>query len=182
MTKINLTNLIGIPSKVAWYIFILLMSIFRTLFGQYIIIEINNTALIYRISTINSLQQIYFGESLSNKVDYNQLPNAKIDNWKTGSLHTVREQALQIKQDFGNPSTQLTYVSHQKQVGGNISTKTLELKDPQYAVSLKLYFKAYHKDDVIETWSTLTNKDKKLIVLENYTSASIKLKANSYYI
>ncbi|WP_206366777.1 alpha-galactosidase [Sphingobacterium sp. SGL-16] len=97
-------------------------------------------------------------------------------------MHTVREPALQLRQVDGNPSTQLEYIKHQQANDGNVITTTIDLKDPKYAIDVKLTFKAYQKENVIETWSTLTNKEKKAITIENIASAALQLKSDKYYL
>lgn len=164
-------------------LFGLLLCLSTSLFAQDVLVETTHTALVYRVAPSKSLQQVYFGEALTNKADYTQLPNVKTDAWITGGMNIIREPALQIRQGDGNPSLQLHYVSSkQEQEQTNVSLTTIVLKDPVYAVTLTLYFKAFYKEDVIETWTTITHNEKKPVVLENYASASLQLHADSYYL
>jgi alpha-galactosidase len=164
--------------------FLLALLIFSTsAFAQDVAIETANTALVYRVDQSKKLQQVYFGEALTNKAEYAKLPNAKINAWITGGMDIIREPALKIRQADGNPSTQLEYVSSQKNtIDDNVSLTSIILKDPLYPITLTIYYKAFYKEDVIETWTTITHNQKKAIVLENYASASLQLQSSKYYL
>src|SRR5690606_32428564 len=141
-----------------------------------------NSALVFRVSSAKTLQQIYLGEALSSKGDYQQLPHAEIDTWITGGMNTVREPALQIKQADGNPSLDLEYVSHQQTTDGNVTTTTNEWRDPKCALLVRLSVKAFQNERVIEPWSTVLNKEEKPVVVQNYAFAALQLNAEKYYL
>ncbi len=153
MSKQKSTNLNAFVSKFGFSLLLIFTISFHSK-GQDIVIETQNSALVFRVSSAKTLHQIYLGEALSNKGDYQQLLNAEIDTWITGGMYIVREPALQIKQADGNTSLDLEYVSHQKAADGNVTTTTIELIDPKYSIQVKLFFKAFQKENVIESWST----------------------------
>src|SRR5690606_41775705 len=177
MSKQKSTNLNAFVSKFGFSLLLIFTISFHSK-GQDIVIETQNSALVFRVSSAKTLQQIYLGEALSSKGDYQQLPNAGIDTWITGGMNTVREPALQIKQADGNPSLDLEYVSHQKTTDGNVTTTTIELKDPKYAILVKLFFKAFQKENVIESWSTLLNKEKKPVVRSEEHTSELQSREN----
>ncbi|WP_206366778.1 MULTISPECIES: hypothetical protein [Sphingobacterium] len=83
MSKSKLISLKGLNSKPRFMIILLLIAISFQLKAQDILIETQNTALVFRVGKNKSLEQVYLGESLSNKNDYAQLPNSKVNTWIT---------------------------------------------------------------------------------------------------
>lgn len=101
MSKQKSTNLNAFVSKFGFSLLLIFTISFHSK-GQDIVIETQNSALVFRVSSAKTLQQIYLGEALSNIGDYQQLPNTEIDTWITGGMNTIREPALLIKQADGS--------------------------------------------------------------------------------
>ena len=158
-----------------------------------IAIETQKTALVIRIDKEGDPTIIHLGKRLQNTAEYGLLS----DNGKRGEDYTqlynsaytpagarnLLEPALQVAHADGNPSSDLKYVKHETQtVSDGVVLTTVFLKDPQYPFEVKLFYKAYQKEDVIEQWSSIRHTEKKNVRLQKYASANLYIPAKNYYL
>jgi alpha-galactosidase len=77
----------------------------------------------------------------------------------------------------------LLYVSHSSnKKDPNVFQTDIILKDPQYPVEVVLHYKAYFNEDVIESWTEITNGEKKPILLTAYASSLLHFNASRYWL
>ena len=155
-------------------------------------IETAHTALLLRVDAEQNLLNVYLGKRLQNPADYANIPaNAPVQGYSelyqsaytpAGSRNLL-EPAIQALHADGNPSLDLKYVRHDTQaVSDGVRLTTVYLKDPQYPFEVKLYYKAYVADDVIEQWSAIRHSEKTAVKLQKYASANLYLPAKDYYL
>ena len=158
-----------------------------------IALETQNNALVLKVETSKDLNIIYFGAKLSNNKEYSQVEDvfrqpgdytSIVSNAYTpAGTRNLQEPAIAVTHADGNNSLDLKYSSHQlKKLGDNISLLSILLKDPVYNFEVTLYYKAYFKENVIEQWSVIKQHEKGNVVLQKYASASLRLKAGSYWL
>ena len=100
----------------------------------------------------------------------------------SGSWNLV-DPAIQVIHGDGNTSLDLQYVSHQTvRQDDNVSLITVRLKDPVYPVEVNLFYKVYAKENVMEQWTVINNKEKKPITLNKYASANLYFIAENYFL
>ena len=156
-------------------------------------VETSQNALVLQTDKDNRPGIIYFGKKMSQGNDYGTVTreyrqvedNAGIYNspyTPSGSWNLV-EPAIRITHADGNTSLDLLYVNHQTtRQDDNISTTTVLLKDPVYAVEVTLYYKVYARENVMEQWSVIKNNEKKAITLHKYASANLYFIADDYFL
>ncbi len=150
--------------------------------NEQIIVETQGTSLVYRVGEDGRLYQIYLGKRLSVPSDYAQLPRGK-EAYLTHGMEDYFEPALHVDHADGNPSTLLTYRGHTTTVAADGASETvITLSDPVYQTQVKLHFQAYAKEDVIKTWTEITSREKKPVVLEKYASSLLHFYAPHYYL
>ena len=156
-------------------------------------LETKDNALVLKAETGKDLNIIYFGAKLSNTKEYNEVEGAFrqqgdytgiVSNAYTpAGTRNLQEPAIAVTHADGNNSLDLKYSSHQlKKVGDDITLLSILLKDPVYNFEVTLYYKAYFKENVIEQWSVIKQHEKGNVVLQKYASASLRLKAGSYWL
>ncbi|GAB3902375.1 alpha-galactosidase [Larkinella knui] len=158
-----------------------------------IAIETQRTALVIRVNKEGDPTVVHLGKRLQNSAEYGLLS----DNNKRGEDYTnlynsaytpagsrnLLEPALQVAHADGNPSSDLKYVRHEtKTVADGVVLTTVFLKDPQYPFEVKLFYKAYQNEDVIEQWSSIRHTEKKTVRLQKYASANLYVPAKNYYL
>lgn len=161
--------------------------------GVTIPIETSSNALVLQADDKNNLGIIYFGEKLSNASEYTAVPQAyrqtvdysEVLNaaYTPAGSRNLAEPAITVTHADGNTSLDLRYVEHSKKdEGTDVSVYTITLKDPAYPFQVKLFYKVYKKDDVIEQWSVISHEEKGNVTLQKYASANLHLKAREYWL
>lgn len=141
----------------------------------------------------NRLNIIYFGKKLSDTSAYASVakqflrrdPNNSITNnvYTPAGTWNLSEPAIQIKQFNGDLSLELKYVSHKVEITDeNVGLITILLKDPVSPVEVKLFFKTYRRENVIEQWSSIRNTGKKSLTLEKFASANLYLAGGRFFL
>ena len=148
--------------------------------GQPIVISTKNTSLVFTPGANGRLYQSYFGDRLEATA---HIPLGLHEAYATAGMDNLFEPAIRMVHADGNPSLELDYVdSHSSRQDDNVSTTSIQLKDPQYPVEVILYFTAYYEEDVIKTWTEIRQNEKKEVVLTDYASAMLHLDADKYFL
>ncbi len=176
---------------------VLILSLFMVqqhLSAQEVIpIESVTNALVLEVDEDKNVKIIYFGERLSNPNEYGEVPsvynqtghyseNLNAAYMPSGS-HNLMEPAITVTHADGNTSLDLRYVAHkQESIDANVDLFTVELKDPVYPFSVKLFYKVYKNEDVFEQWCTISHKEKKDVQLHKFASANLYLKSGTFWL
>lgn len=178
-------------------VFCLIVFIFfyKIGFAQEIMIpiETKNNALVLQVVKGKDIKMIYLGRKLSDKNEYAQI-NSQYKQatdytdfqdaaYPPSGTRNLMEPAITVTHADGNNSLDLTYVSHTvTKINEGVSLLTIVLKDPVYALEVKLYYKYYFNEDVIEQWSEIKNNEKGAVILYKYASANLYLKAPGFWL
>ena len=145
-------------------------------------IETGNTSLIYRVGDNGRLYQSYLGKRLNHEVDINHLPQGT-EAYLTHGMEDYFEPALHIVHNDGNPSTLLKYVSHDsRNLSDGVNETVITLADDQYPVTVKLYYVAYANEDIIKTFTEISHREKKPVMLHKYASSLLHLNHDKYFL
>lgn len=156
-------------------------------------IETSSNALVLHTGGDKRLSIIYFGKKLSDPGEYSLIPGAYkqaidysgvLNSAYTPSGSTnLAEPAISVTHADGNQSLDLIYEGYKtEKMDNGISLTTVSLKDPVYKFEVKLYYKAYYNEDVVEQWTTILHHEKGKVVLGKFSSANLHLKANGYWL
>ncbi|SMD14453.1 alpha-galactosidase [Pedobacter nyackensis] len=166
--------------------FLLFLSLSTHSFAQQdkqIIIETNNTALVFTISGAKKLYQSYLGKKLSNPSDMQLLKSTRREAYIGAGMTDLFEPAIRMVHGDGNPSLDLTYASHKiNKEDSNVTTTSITLKDPQYPVEVLLHFTSYANEDIIKEWTEIKHNEKKPVTLTNYASSMLHFDASKYWL
>ncbi len=145
-------------------------------------IETGNTSLIYRVGDNGRLYQSYLGKRLNHEADINHLPQGT-EAYLTHGMEDYFEPALHIVHNDGNPSTLLKYVSHDsRNLSDGVNETVITLADDQYPVTVKLYYVAYANEDIIKTFTEISHREKKPVMLHKYASSLLHLNHDKYFL
>jgi len=133
----------------------------------------------------------YFGEKISDtgpfltknsyrRADYGTDPLAYL----TAGGRNFREPALRVTHADGDLNTDLHYIKHTQTTieNGNIQQTIISLKDRKQDLYVDLIIKAYIKENVFTQNVRIKNEEKKDIVLHNFYSSFLPIKAENYYL
>lgn len=146
------------------------------------VIKISTDAvdLIYKVADNDRLYQSYLGKRLNHASDIAFLPMGT-EAYITNGMEDYFEPAIHILHNDGNPSLLLKYVSHSvKQVSPGVEETVITLQDDKYPVTVVMHFVAYSKENLIKTYTEISHKEKKPVVLYKYASSMLHLNSDSY--
>lgn len=147
-----------------------------------IVIETDNTALVYNVADNNRVYQKYFGKRLKDSSEYSKMPDG-LEIFLTHGMEDYYEPALHINRPEGNNSTLLEYKNHEKRVKEDGAEETvITLMDPEFNEEVKLFFNVYPEYDIIKEYSVITNNGKSPIEIEKYASSLLSFDNGEYYL
>ncbi|NDV64262.1 alpha-galactosidase [Bacteroides sp. 224] len=145
-------------------------------------IETSNISLIYQVGENGRLYQRYLGQKLNHDSDINFLPKGT-EAYLTHGMEDYFEPAIQILHNDGNSSLLLKYVTHSnRQLESGVNETIITLQDDKYPVTVKLYYIAYSKENIIKTYTEISHREKKPVVLSKYASSMLHLNRAKYFL
>lgn len=146
-----------------------------------ILIETNNTSLVFSVGKNQKLYQVYLGEKLINPEDYKALPNQH-EAYVPSGTDNLFEPAIKMLHNDGNPSLELLVTDEKVTRDGNVITTSILLKDSKYPVEVRLNFVAFLKENIIKTWTEIKHQEKNPVVLTNFASSMLHCDADKYWL
>ena len=146
-----------------------------------IVVETENTALVFSVGTNHKLYQVYLGEKLKNPGDYKLLP-IQHEAYIPSGTDNLFEPAIKVLHNDGNPSLELLVADEKVVRNGDLVTTSILLKDSKYPVEVTLNYTAFQKENIIKTWAEIKHQEKKPVVLSNYASAMLHWDADHYWL
>jgi alpha-galactosidase len=147
-----------------------------------ITIRTETSDLVFKVGDNKKLHQCYFGESLKS-TDLEGILQTEADAYPCFGTSYVNEAAMRVVHADGNTSTELLYVGHTEQkLSEDVNLTIIETKDAYFPFHVKLCFKAYQKENVIEQWAEISHTEKKDVMLYDYASSHLFFSGPSYYL
>jgi alpha-galactosidase len=146
-----------------------------------IAIETEHVSLVLAVGDKQRIFQTYLGPRLA-AADHKLLPN-RHEAYVPAGTDNLFEPALRVVHADGNPSLALAFADVQtSKTGDDVITTTIHLRDPSYPVDVRLHFTSYYKEDVIKTWTEITHREHRPVVLTSYASAMLHFDARQYWL
>ncbi|GAA0551428.1 alpha-galactosidase [Chitinophaga japonensis] len=177
--------------KVSAILFFLVVVTHATLRSETIHIQTNETALVLQTGQQGRLYQLYLGPRLSDPGQYAHLETAMRSHangqaWEVypvSGTETFFEPAFGIRHNDGNMTTVLQYVSHSvKKTTDDVTETVITLKDALYPVQVKLYYKTFAKENIIQSWTEISHREKRPVNISRYASSMLYWKRARYYL
>ena len=163
--------------------FLLAAALPATMQAEKLELRTPSNSLVVEVNQGQEPQFLYFGPVLkAQDVAHLQKPNDA--NWSRadlypayGATHTQNEVCLAMRHADGNMSTQLLVDSWKQDDLNDVAPNgekrqgkqlTITLKDPLYPTTVNLYYIAYRDVDMIESWTYITNGEKKTVTLTQF--------------
>lgn len=112
------------------------------------------------------------------RADYGTDPLA----YPTTGGRDFHEPALRVTHADGDLNTELRYVSHTQRTlsDANVTETVVRLKDARMPLEVDLVYTAYGRENVITTRTVIRNGERGDVVLHDFYSSALSLKARSY--
>lgn len=149
-----------------------------------ITLETVNTSLVLKVSSRDGrLYQSYFGPRLGSTGNFSQQRNESHLAYATFGTDNLFEPAVRALHNDGNPSLELTYISHATEtIGKDVTLTRIVMKDPQYPFEVTLFYKVFAAPDVFEQWTEIKHNEKKSVTIYNYASSMLHFDAEKYWL
>ena len=146
------------------------------LFAETIYLETPNTRLLLRAEQGQDLQVLYYGDKSATVEDLNA---ASVQGSPAlpafGTVDMVVLPALQIQHADGDLNLEMRIQSTEYRVQTDFDELVVTLEDKLQPVTVRVYYKAWHNVDIIETWTEIEHKEKKPIVLKRFDSGTLTI-------
>ena len=148
--------------------------------AEQVVIQTKNTTMVLDVENNKQPQYIYYGTRLSDyDLQHLQLPrNGRMDAYPAYGMNCPAEAAIAMRHADGNLSTELFVSDLNKQ--GDVTKITL--KDPKYSISVELCYKAFFEEDMIETWTEISNGEAKPVTLTQFASCALPIRRGNVWL
>ena len=151
--------------------------------GQPVCLSTPETSLVIDAPQGGELKYVYYGAKLDD-ADLSQIDAVRTCNhaaYPVYGMNTPAEVALSVRHADGNMSTQMVVESVATTKADNTQEVTVRLKDkvPFY---VDVCYRAYQDVDIIETWTEITNEEKKPVVLNQFASAYLPIRRGNVWL
>ena len=140
--------------------------------AEQVVVQTKKVSLVLDVEKGRQPKYVYFGQRLSGQeLQHLQTPAAtgRMEVYPAYGLNPQAEAALAMRHGDGNLSTDLVTDSWEQ----NSNMTTITLKDPVYPIIVKMFYKTYADEDMIEVWTEITNGEKQTITLTQFASAML---------
>ena len=147
-------------------------------------IETPNTVLVLYAREGGDLRMAYYG---SRGVSLQELRDAGANLNSSalpafGTVDMVQLPALQVLHADGDLNLELKVESYELKTEDAAKTHIFMMQDKLQPVTVKVFYKAYNKVDIIETWTEIENAEKKPVTLKRYDSGHLVLRQGEVWI
>ena len=146
------------------------------LFAEIITLQTPNTQLVLRVEQGQDLQVLYYGDKSATIAD---LDAAAVQGAPAlpafGTVDMVVLPALQIQHADGDLSLELGVQNTEYRAQTDFDEATITLADKLQPVTVEVHYRAWHKVDIIETWTEIEHREKKPIVLKRFDSGTVTI-------
>ena len=153
-------------------------------------VRTENVSLVIRAEKDGRLTTLHFGGAIDDASAFAGYQNGinpnhgtPYDTYPTEGWRSFNEPALSITHKNGDLNTELKYVSHEintQSNDSNIVKTVIHLADMEEGTEVDLVYTAYKSQDIITEHSVIKNREKGDIVLRNYYSAALPIRADKY--
>lgn len=154
------------------------------IFGQNILISTPKTSMVISAPVNGDLKFLYYGSKLSD-TDYQTIcstEKSQISAYPVYGLNCPTETALSVQHGDGNMTLQMKVTDVRTVQQDNAELTVISMKDEVYLFYLKVYYKAYKDVDIIETWTEISHKEKRTVLLNQFASAYLPIRRGNVWL
>lgn len=158
-----------------------MMSVCISLFAwdSDLLISTPNTSLLLNAPNGGELKIEYYGSKIE-KNEISQIFDGGLalnrPAYPVFGIECQNESALAVTHSDGNLSLDMEVIDVSQSLTGNATVTEVTMKDKIYPFYVKVFYKAYNNSDIIETWTQITNNEKKTVVLKQFASGYLPIR------
>lgn len=159
---------------------LLLMALFVSFAAkaQSVVIETQNSSLLLSAPIGEKAKFIYFGSKLSATDVATEFETATTshDAYPVYGLNAPVETALAVQHPDGNMTLDVVVTAVNKRVETDGVVTVISMKDKVYPFFVDLCYKSYNDTDVLTTWTEVSHKEKKPVVMQQFASGYLPIR------
>ena len=143
-----------------------------------------NTSLIVDATVGKDLKFVYYGTRLNDS-------DAKIvadveDHYYSAypayGFNCAAEPCLAVRHADGDMTLQLEVTGTETRQESNATVKVVKMKDKKMPFFVNVCYRTYNDVDIIETWTEITNQEKKTVALQRYYSGCLPIRRGNVWV
>ena len=147
-------------------------------------VETPSTVLLLHAHEGGDLRMAYYGPNITS---LKELRNAGADLNSSalpafGTVDMVQLPALQVLHADGDLNLELKVERYELKTEDAAKTHIFTMQDKLQPVTVRVFYKAYNKVDIIETWTEIENAEKKPVTLKRFDSGHLALRQGDVWI
>ncbi|MBO4812437.1 MAG: alpha-galactosidase [Prevotella sp.] len=149
-----------------------------------ITIQTPNTQMLLHAWEGGDLRMAYYGDRTAT---LQQLRDAGDDlNFSAmpafGTVDAIEAPALQIEHADGDQNLELKVDNVETRSEGNATVTIITMSDKLQPVTVRVFYKAYQKVDIIETWTEISHQEKKAVTLKRFDSGHLTFRQGNVWL
>ena len=158
------------------------MTVLFTIFASIAVLHTANTTMVLETEPGQELKTIYYGTKLS------ESETAMLGSYKAQRTYPcygvigTEEAAFAAIQADGNRTVQLRIESAETTPWDGGNQLCVTCKDGFYPLTVKIHFKTFKDQDMIETWTETINEGKKPVTLTRFDSGHLPIRVDDVWI
>ena len=149
-----------------------------------VVVTTPNTAMVLHADEGKDLRMDYYGakgfslqqlRDAGDAFDFSALP-------AFGTVDMIHLPALQIQHANGDQNLELHVTGYNTVNDGLAIVHEFTMQDKLLPVTVKLYYKAYQKVDIIEMWTEISHQEKKAVTLKRYDSGHLTIRRGDVWL
>lgn len=172
--------------KQKFLLWLLLLGMSLPLLAQEkeVLISTPHTSLLLSAPQGEALKFLYYGEKLT-EADVRAVVGTEAGNlsaYPVYGLNCPAEAALSVQHADGNMTLQMSVTDVETVRQDDAELTVISMKDKVYPFFLKVCYKAYQDADIIETWTEISHREKKTVLLNRFASAYLPIRKGNVWL
>ena len=152
-----------------------------TAWGEIVNISTPNTTMLIDANKGGNARMVYYGAKVADSDVANVISAAKsagkaFDLYPVYGNHPANETALSVVHADGNMTLDMAVTDIAKSTDNGMDVTTITLKDTHYPLTVNVNYGVYPGEDVIETWTDITNNEKGTVRLNQFASGYMPIR------
>ncbi|MCF0202044.1 MAG: alpha-galactosidase [Bacteroidaceae bacterium] len=159
--------------KVLLFLTVMLATMYA--YATDIVISTNNTSLALTAKEGEALKVRYYGDKIS-PADLDGVPTTWWDAYPVFGTSYNYPSCLQVQHTDGNQTLDLEYKGMEEKATADGRVYRIKMQDRIYPFCVDVCYQTHNSTDIIETWTEITNNEKKAVVLNHFDSGFLPIR------
>lgn len=154
------------------------------IFAETVKVDTPNTSMVFLADKGKKLKHLYYGKHLSD-IDLQSLRSALgngVNAYPDYGLITIPETAISMRHADGDMTLDLVVDTVFVSAETNPSLTIVRLRDTLYPVTVDVNYRTYPGEDMLETWTEITNNESAPVTLTRFASGYLPVRYGDVWV